>query len=58
MKWFKNLDYAQTLLEAASIVPPSDMQGESLMPLLTGNKDEWTRGCPIITTMNILPCTW
>ncbi|MCG1037450.1 sulfatase family protein [Polaribacter sargassicola] len=39
----QNLDFAQTILEAAHIVPPSDMQGESLIPLLLGNNDEWTR---------------
>lgn len=39
----QNLDYAQTLLEAAGIVAPDDMQGESLMPLLTGKREEWTR---------------
>lgn len=39
----QNLDFAQTLLEAAGINPPEDMQGESLMPLLTGNKAQWDR---------------
>lgn len=39
----QNLDYAQTLLEAAGIDAPDDMQGESLMPLLLGNNQEWTR---------------
>ncbi len=39
----QNLDFAQTFLEAAGIVPPDDMQGESLMPLLNGEKDKWTR---------------
>lgn len=39
----QNLDYAQTMLEAAGITPPSDMQGESLLPLLKGNKKEWIR---------------
>lgn len=39
----QNLDFAQTFLEAANIPAPSDMQGESLLPLLTGNEDEWTR---------------
>lgn len=33
----QNLDYAQTFLEAAGITPPSDMQGESLIPLLKGD---------------------
>ncbi len=39
----QNLDYAQTFLEAAMIEVPSDMQGESLMPLLLGENDKWTR---------------
>ena len=39
----QNLDYAQTFLEAAMIEAPSDMQGESLIPLLKGNNSEWTR---------------
>lgn len=39
----QNLDFAQTFLEAAGITAPSDMQGESLMPILTGNEDKWTR---------------
>ena len=39
----QNLDFAQTLLASAGIDAPDDMQGESLMPLLTGNSDEWTR---------------
>jgi arylsulfatase A-like enzyme len=39
----QNLDFAQTFLEAAKIKVPSDMQGESLLPLLTGNDKEWDR---------------
>ncbi|MEM7484048.1 MAG: sulfatase [Bacteroidota bacterium] len=39
----QNLDFAQTFLEAAQIEAPADMQGESLMPLLTSNTDAWTR---------------
>ncbi len=39
----QNLDYAQAFLEAAGVEAPKDMQGESFMPLLTGNKDQWTR---------------
>jgi len=39
----QNLDFAQTFLEAAKINAPDDMQGESLMPLLTGNKENWDR---------------
>jgi arylsulfatase A-like enzyme len=39
----QNLDFAQTFLEAANIESPSDMQGESLIPLLKGEEDKWTR---------------
>jgi arylsulfatase A-like enzyme len=39
----QNLDFAQTFLAAAGIEAPSDMQGESLLPLLTGETDKWTR---------------
>ena len=39
----QNLDFAQTFLEAAQINAPADMQGESLMPLLTGNTKNWDR---------------
>lgn len=39
----QNLDFAQTFLEAAGITAPEDMQGESLMPLLTGNTVKWDR---------------
>ncbi|MEM9673228.1 MAG: sulfatase [Bacteroidota bacterium] len=39
----QNLDFAQTFLEAAGIAAPNDMQGESLMPLLTGDTANWTR---------------
>jgi arylsulfatase A-like enzyme len=39
----QNLDFAQTFLEAAGIKAPEDMQGESLMPLLTGQDSLWTR---------------
>ncbi|APQ16630.1 sulfatase family protein [Maribacter hydrothermalis] len=39
----QNLDFAQTMLEAVGITPPNDMQGESLIPLLKGEKDNWTR---------------
>ncbi|WP_298792939.1 sulfatase family protein [uncultured Allomuricauda sp.] len=39
----QNLDFAQTFLEAAQIEVPEDMQGESLMPLLSSNEKEWTR---------------
>ena len=39
----QNLDFAQTFLEAAGIDAPNDMQGESLIPLLTENGEDWTR---------------
>ena len=39
----QNLDFAQTFLEAAMIDAPNDMQGESLMPLLKGDNENWTR---------------
>jgi arylsulfatase A-like enzyme len=39
----QNLDFAQTFLEAAGIEAPGDMQGESLMPLLSGQDSLWTR---------------
>ncbi|WP_291777112.1 sulfatase [Cecembia sp.] len=39
----QNLDFAQTFLDAAGIPQPKDMQGESLMPLLTGKTDKWNR---------------
>ncbi len=38
----QNLDFAQTFLDAAGISAPSDMQGESMMPLLTGT-GKWSR---------------
>ncbi len=39
----QNLDFAQTFLEACNIQAPADMQGESLMPLLEGEPEEWDR---------------
>ncbi|MEX0288235.1 MAG: sulfatase [Flavobacteriaceae bacterium] len=39
----QNLDFAQTFLEVAGLVPPEDMQGESLVPLLKGEKGGWER---------------
>jgi N-acetylglucosamine-6-sulfatase len=32
----QNIDYAPTFLEAAGLVPPKEMQGRSLLPLLRG----------------------
>lgn len=39
----QNLDFAQTMLEAAQIEAPKDMQGESLVPLLAGQHEKWDR---------------
>ncbi|EAQ99680.1 sulfatase [Maribacter sp. HTCC2170] len=39
----QNLDFAQTFLEAAGVTAPQDMQGESLVPLLKGQKEKWDR---------------
>lgn len=39
----QNLDFAQTFLEAAMIEAPEDMQGESLIPLLKGDSENWNR---------------
>ncbi|MCW0483741.1 sulfatase [Prolixibacteraceae bacterium A06] len=39
----QNLDFAQTFLEAAGLPQPADMQGESLVPLLEGKSEQWTR---------------
>ncbi len=39
----QNLDFAQTLLEAAGIEFPGDMQGESIVPLLKGDTASWSR---------------
>ena len=39
----QNLDFAQTFLDAAGVSAPADMQGESLVPLLTGQDEKWTR---------------
>jgi arylsulfatase A-like enzyme len=39
----QNLDFAQTLLEAAGIEAPGDMQGESFVPLLRGEDEKWSR---------------
>jgi arylsulfatase A-like enzyme len=39
----QNLDFAQTFLELAEIPSPIDMQGESIVPLLKGEKEKWNR---------------
>lgn len=42
-KMVQNLDFAQTFLEAAGVTAPENMQGESLIPLLTGDNKNWNR---------------
>jgi arylsulfatase A-like enzyme len=37
----QNLDFAQTFLDAAGVPAPADMQGQSLIPLMTGKS--WKR---------------
>ncbi|WP_422081456.1 sulfatase [Ulvibacterium sp.] len=39
----QNLDFAQTFLEITGATPTKDMQGESLVPLLKGEKEKWDR---------------
>ncbi|MEM6379255.1 MAG: sulfatase/phosphatase domain-containing protein, partial [Bacteroidota bacterium] len=39
----QNLDFAPTFLQAAGIETPEDMQGESLIPILAGKMDDWSR---------------
>ncbi len=39
----QNLDFAQTFLDAAGVAQPGDMQGESLLPVLTGKLEDWNR---------------
>ncbi len=39
----QNLDFAQTFLEVAGVEAPADMQGESLVPILVGDDERWTR---------------
>jgi arylsulfatase A-like enzyme len=39
----QNLDFAQTFLDAAGVEQPLDMQGESLIPILTGKMEDWKR---------------
>ena len=39
----QNLDFSQTFLDAAGVPAPADMQGESLVPLLKGETQKWTR---------------
>jgi arylsulfatase A-like enzyme len=37
----QNLDFAETFLDAAGVNVPSDMQGESLLPLFAGDNANW-----------------
>lgn len=39
----QNLDFAQTFLDAAGVKAPKDMQGQSMIPLLTGQDSKWKR---------------
>ncbi len=39
----QNLDFAPTLLDAAGLPIPEDMQGLSLLPLLKGEEEDWDR---------------
>ncbi len=39
----QNLDIAPTLLAAAGIDIPEDIQGQSMLPLLNGNPEKWDR---------------
>ena len=39
----QNLDFAQTFLDVAGVEQPADMQGESLVPVLTGDMKNWNR---------------
>ena len=38
-----NLDFAETFLDIAGVKKPSDMQGESMVPLLEGKINGWKR---------------
>lgn len=42
-KMVQNLDFAPTLLEAAQVAVPADMQGLSLLPILKGDTSAWMR---------------
>ncbi len=39
----QNIDYAPTILEAAGTAVPAEMQGMSMIPLFSGNNDNWRR---------------
>lgn len=37
----QNIDFAPTLLDAAKIAVPADIQGESMAPLFNGDRSQW-----------------
>lgn len=39
----QNLDFAQTFLDVAGAEQPADMQGKSMVPVLTGDNENWNR---------------
>jgi arylsulfatase A-like enzyme len=39
----QNLDFAQTFLEVAEVNQPEDMQGKSMVPVLTNSMENWDR---------------
>ncbi|WP_409024992.1 sulfatase [Jiulongibacter sediminis] len=39
----QNLDFAETFLDVAGVEQPADMQGKSMMPVLTGDLENWDR---------------
>ena len=39
----QNLDFAQSFLEACGIQAPTDMQGESMLPIWQGTPEKWQR---------------
>ncbi|KAA2218658.1 sulfatase family protein [Maribacter flavus] len=39
----QNLDFAQTFLDVAGVEQPADMQGKSLVPVLTDDMENWDR---------------
>ena len=39
----QNLDFAQTFLDVAGVEQPEDMQGKSLVPVLTDKMEDWDR---------------
>ncbi|AWV98525.1 sulfatase family protein [Arcticibacterium luteifluviistationis] len=39
----QNLDFAQTFLDVAGVEQPAEMQGKSMVPVLTGDTENWNR---------------